>query len=122
LHDIGKGPKENWKKYNFKQIPYPDHPVDSLRMTGKILLEQVGELTEYEVKMLCLLVAYHDLIGEIFGKGRDKKQLYDKVKTTKEFEMLNCLSYADVLSFNNLWSLTYGLRIVRLQEEFLKQI
>lgn len=122
LHDIGKGPKEMWKKYDFKQMPYPDHPVDSLLMTGKILLEQVENFTEYEIKMLCLLVGYHDLIGEIFGKGRDKKQLFDNIKTIKEFEMLNCLSYADVLSFNNLWSLTYGFRIIKLREEFLKQI
>lgn len=122
LHDIGKGPREKWASNNNKQKVYPDHPVDSLKMTGKILIEEIVDLSEYEIKMICLLVGYHDLIGEIFGKGRDKKQLFDIIKTEKEFDMLNCLSYADVLSFNNHWYLTYGYKIEGLKKEFLEQL
>ena len=120
LHDIGKGPKSKWK--NGKQSPYADHPVDSLKMIKRILIEEIEELSEYEIRMICLLVAYHDLMGEIFGKGRDKKQLFDILKTEKDFDMLDCLSYSDILSFNNGWSLTYGFSKTKLKKEFLEKI
>lgn len=120
LHDIGKGPKTMWK--NEIQQTYPDHPVDSLKMIKRILVEEIENLTEYQIKMICLLVGYHDLIGEIFGKGRDKKQLFNLLKDKKEFDMLNCLSFADVLSFNNHWYLTYGYKIEELKKEFLEQL
>ena len=122
LHDIGKGPKEIWKDNNYKQKSYPDHPVDSLKMTARIMFEEIETLSEYQIRMICLLVGYHDLIGEIFGKGRDRKQLFTIINNEKEFEMLNCLSHSDVLSFNNLWSLSYGLRINGLRNEFLEQL
>lgn len=122
LHDIGKGPREIWKDNNYKQKPYPDHPVDSLKMTARILFEEVESLTEYQIRMICLLVGYHDLIGEIFGKGRDRKQLFNILNNEKEFEMLNCLSHSDVLSFNNIWPLSYGLRINGLRNIFLEQL
>jgi hypothetical protein len=91
-------------------------------MLNRILIEEVNELSNYQIRMICLLVAYHDLIGEIFGKGRDKKQLFNLLKDEKEFDMLNCLSYADVLSFNNNWYLTYGYQIEELKKEFLEQL
>lgn len=122
LHDIGKGPHEKWASNNYMQKAYPDHPVDSLKMTAKILIDEIIELSEYEIRMICLLVGYHDLIGEILGKGRDKKQLFDILKTEKEFDMLNCLSFADVLSFNNGWNLTYEYQIEGLKNEFLEQL
>lgn len=120
FHDIGKGPHEKWP--DRKQPSYSDHPVDSLEMLNRILIEEVKELSAYQIGMICLLVAYHDLIGEIFGKGRDKKQLFNLLKDEKEFDMLNCLSYADVLSFNNGWYIDYNVLIPNLKKEFLKQL
>lgn len=120
FHDIGKGPHNKWK--DKKQPVYPDHPVDSLLMMKRILIEEIEILSEYEIRMICLLVGYHDLIGEIFGKGRDKKQLFDLLKNEKEFDMLNCLSHADVKSFNNDWDLTYKMRVVPLKKEFLEHL
>lgn len=120
LHDIGKGPKNKWK--DEIQYPYPDHPVDSLKMIKRILINDIMELSDYEIEMITLLVTYHDLIGEIFGKGRDKKQLFNLLKDEKQFDILNCLSYADVLSFNNNWYITYGFKINDLKKEFLEQL
>lgn len=120
LHDIGKGPKSKWK--DGVQAAYSDHPVDSLKMLKRILVEDVQELSRYEIRMICLLVGYHDIIGEIFGKNRDKKQLFNILKTEEEFDMLDCLGYSDVKSFNNTWSLTYGVRKNKLKNEFLEEI
>lgn len=120
LHDIGKGPHEKWK--NKKQPPFLDHPVDSLKMTERVLIEEVEEISKYEIRMICLLVGYHDLIGEIFGKGRDKQQLFDILKTEEEFDILNCLSHADIKSFDNDWQLGYGMKSARLKKEFLEQL
>lgn len=75
LHDIGKGPKSKWK--DGVQPYYPDHPADSLRMLSRILVEDFRELSEYEVNSICLLVAYHDLIGDILEKGRSEKEIRD---------------------------------------------
>ena len=120
LHDVGKGPHEKWPSK--KQKVYPDHPVDSLKMTGRVLIEEIENLSEYEIRMICLLVGYHDLLGEIIGKNRDKQQLFNVVKDEKEFDMLNCLSYSDVLSFNNYWSINYNSQIRQLKKEFLEQL
>lgn len=120
LHDIGKGPHEKWPSK--RQKVYRDHPVDSLKMAGRILVEEIENLSEYEIRMICLLVAYHDLLGEIIGKGRNKEQLFAILENEKEFDMLNCLSYADVLSFNNYWHITYSIQIGQLKKEFLEQL
>lgn len=120
LHDIGKGPHSKWPKGKQKQ--YPDHPVDSLKMIKRILIKEIKNLSSYEIRMVCLLVGFHDIIGEIFGKSRDKKQLFKIIKSEKEFDMLDCLSYSDVKSFNNRWSLTYRQESNALKKELLDKI
>ncbi|MCD0466097.1 DarT ssDNA thymidine ADP-ribosyltransferase family protein [Flavobacterium sp. ENC] len=120
FHDIGKGPHKKWEKG--KQLSFPDHPVDSLEMLERILVNEIKILSDDEIKMICFLVAYHDLIGEILGKGRDKMQLFDLIESEKEFDMLNCLNYADVLSFNNNWHTNYEDSISQLKKEFLDKL
>jgi len=115
LHDIGKGPKSKWK--DGKQPAYPDHPVDALPMLGRILTEDVQNLSDYKVRKICLLVGYHDLIGEIIGKGRDIQQLIDIVEDENELDMLDCLNRADVRSFKNGWSFTYDLRVKGIKDK-----
>lgn len=120
LHDIGKGPASKW--LNGKQPVYPDHPVDSLSMLNRILVEDIGELSDYEIKMICMLVAYHDLIGEIFGKGRNEEQLFDLIKNEKEFDMLTTLNFADVSAISFMWKWNYRLKIKRLKTDVLNKI
>lgn len=91
-------------------------------MIKRILIDEIDELSEYEIRMICLLVGYHDLIGEIFGKDRDKNQLFKILETEKDFDMLDCLSYSDIQSFNNGWRLTYAMKKIRLKKEFLEKI
>jgi len=101
LHDIGKGPVSKWK--NGIQPVYPDHPADSLRMTKRILSEDFKNLSEYEIEKICLLVAYHDLIGDILMKGRDEQQLLDLQITENDLDMLIALTLADVSAINEEW-------------------
>ncbi|GAB5525414.1 MAG: hypothetical protein Roseis2KO_32860 [Roseivirga sp.] len=120
LHDIGKGPKSKWK--DGKQPRYPDHPADAPPMIARILSEDVEEISDYEIKMICLLVTYHDLIGEIIGKGRDIKQLYEIVKTEKEFDMLSCLNLADVKAIKPFWANEYQGAIEGIKTDFMGQL
>ena len=68
LHDIGKGPREKWS--DGIQHVYADHPMDALPMVLKILSEDIRDINENEIDRICLLVAYHDLMGDIIAKGR----------------------------------------------------
>lgn len=120
LHDIGKGPRSKWK--DGKQPAYPDHPVDALPMIKRILKHDVKQIPNSEVRLICLLVAYHDLIGEIFGKGRDKQQLFDIINHEKEFDMLSCINLADVSAINSSWSINFNLEIESLKIETLERI
>ena len=106
LHDIGKGPKSKWK--DGKQPSYPDHPADAPEMLERILVEDFKKLSDYEIRKICLLVTYHDLIGEIIGKGRDIKQLIDIVEDEMELEMLDTLNVADVQAIDKfMWMINY---------------
>lgn len=120
LHDIGKGPKSKWK--DGIQKAYPDHPVDAIPMLRRILVEDIKILTDEQIRLVCLLVVYHDLIGEIIGKGRDKEQLHRIIKTEVEFDMLNCLNLADVSAINRIWAMKYNTGINEIKQELLKAL
>lgn len=117
FHDIGKGPASKWR--TGKQPAYPDHPADGALMIGTILHRDFDVLTDYEIRMICLLVIYHDLIGEIFGKNRDKKQLIDIIDSAKEFDMLATLNKADVAAISWEWHLVYNGKIKNFRTEIL---
>jgi UTP:GlnB (protein PII) uridylyltransferase len=120
LHDIGKGPKSKWK--DGKQPAYPDHPADAPEMLERILVEDFKEISEYEIKKICILVTYHDLIGEIIGKGRSMQQLIDIIENEKTLEMLATLNFADVSAINRLWRAEYRNKIEDLKTEVLEKI
>ena len=120
LHDIGKGPKSRWE--DEKQPRYPDHPADAPKMLVRILSEDIEDISDYEIKMICLLVTYHDLIGEILGKGRDVQQLYDIIENEIEFDMLSCLNLADVSAINGFWAMQYKRRIKGIKDDVMTQL
>lgn len=120
FHDIGKGPKSKWS--NGKQPLYPDHPAHSLEMLVRTLSDDIRNLTDYEIRKICLLVTYHDLIGEIFGKGRDKKQLFDIIQDINEFEMLATLNYADVKAIEIAWAWDFKLKLPTLRKEMINKL
>ena len=77
LHDIGKGPKSKWDWNNGIQKAYPDHPADAIPMLERILSDDFARLSEKEIRWICLLVVYHDLMGDIIGRGRNKQELFN---------------------------------------------
>lgn len=120
LHDIGKGPKSRWS--DGVQPAYPDHPADAPKMLERILAEDFKDISEYEIKKVCILVTYHDLIGEIIGKGRDNQQLVDIVKNEKTFDMLATLNLADVSAINRLWRTEYIRKLENIKNEVFEKL
>lgn len=104
LHDIGKGPKSRWIENKGKQKVDPDHPIKALPMLERILTEDVETITERSAKVICKLVCYHDIIGDIIGKGRRIEELIDVVEDERELNMLIALGKADMLAINTVWA------------------
>jgi hypothetical protein len=104
LHDIGKGPKSKWNWNKGIQKAYPDHPADAIPMLERILIEDFENITEEEIRKICLLVVYHDLVGDIICRGRDIQQIINIVKDENELNLLIALSLADVSSINETWA------------------
>ena len=120
LHDIGKGPKSKWK--DGKQPAYPDHPADALPMLKRILTEDFEELSEYEIRKICLLVVYHDLIGDILERDRSRKELIDLGIDEKELNMLSTISLADASAINPMWNLVIKHKLPNFVKEIKKKI
>jgi len=109
LHDIGKGPKSKWK--NGIQYVYPDHPADGLSMLGRIMIEDFEELSNDQIKKICLLVGYHDLIGDILEKDRSTEELINLEINSNELNMLVALTIADVTAINFMWAISINSKI-----------
>ncbi len=97
LHDIGKGTSPKDPKSGKQKIDN-DHAANAIPMLKRILSEDFENLTRKEIRQIVMLVVYHDLIGEIVGKGRDRKQILYVIKTMDDFDMLVAISKADVAS------------------------
>ena len=117
LHDIGKGPKEQWKEGKMTSS-YPDHPADAIPMLKRILSDEVKEITEDEIRRLCIMVVYHDIIGECMEKDRDKQQIVDLIGNEDDLDMLFAISIADAKAVNGFW----GRKIVARQSSLRKEI
>lgn len=103
LHDIGKGPLTKWKD-GIMLKPYPDHPADAIPMLGRILTDEIETMTDEEIRMVCLLVVYHDIVGDCMMKGRDKEQIVDVLECEEELDMLYAMSYADAKAICSSWA------------------
>ena len=117
LHDIGKGPKEKWNK-GLMEHAYPDHPVDAIPMLKRILTEEVEGISEEEIRMICMLVVYHDIIGDCMGKGRDKEQIVQLIEDKDDLDMLFAISLADTKAIKETWY----KNILNQKESFSSQI
>lgn len=101
LHDIGKGPKTKW--WDGVQRIYYDHPADAIPMLERILSEEIREISEERINQICVLIAYHDLLGDSMAKGRHIEELDTLKLTQQEKYMLAALSIADITSINEEW-------------------
>lgn len=104
LHDIGKGPKSRWTKRGGKQTVDAAHPLRSTEMLVRILTEEVPPQDESVVRRVCKLVCYHDLVGDIVGKGRNREQLAEIIEDVEDLDMLIALGKADMSSVANKWA------------------
>lgn len=104
LHDIGKGPKSKWDWNEGIQKAYPDHPADAIPMLERILSDDFAQLSEKEIRWICLLTVYHDLMGDIIGRGRDEQELFHLKLSEKDLYMLAALAEADVRALREDWS------------------
>lgn len=115
FHDIGKGPKEKWD--NGIQKAYPDHPVDAIPMLNRIFIEEFEKITDTDIQKICFLVVYHDLLGDIIGKGRSKKELLNLDFCNDDLNMLAALTEADIRSLGGVWMLDLNRKIDLLLSE-----
>lgn len=103
LHDIGKGPKSRWARSGGKQEVDPDHPVGAMPMMEEILTRYVGSVSAKSARRLLKLVCYHDLVGDVLGKGRDRQQIIDVCDDLADLDMLFALGRADASVLSPLW-------------------
>ena len=88
---------------------YPDHPADAIPMLGRILIEDIEFLNDDEIRWLCMLVVYHDLISECCERERDKLQIVDLIECENDYDILTAISIADASAINDFW----GRKIIR---------
>lgn len=122
FHDIGKGPKNKWDWNKGVQKNYPDHPADAIPMLKRVLVEEFENLTEEEIRKICLLVVYHDLVGEILEKGRDVQQIIDIIKDENELDLLIAISLADVSSISEIWAGNIRDKLSDFKEKVLAKL
>jgi len=103
LHDIGKRPKSRWGSSDGIQRVDPNHPVRALPMLQRILTEEIATMKKRSAKVICKLVCYHDLVGDIIGKGRRVEELEKVAENERELNMLIAIAKADMKSVNPAW-------------------
>ncbi|WP_286859407.1 MULTISPECIES: DUF4433 domain-containing protein [Sphingobacterium] len=101
LHDIGKGPHDKWP--DRIQPNYPDHPYDSLIQLTRILIEEIEELDNEDIRIITLLVGYHDILGDLSEDRRNTIELTNIITSEKDLELLYILSQADILAIREDW-------------------
>ncbi|QXA21575.1 Uncharacterised protein [Lelliottia amnigena] len=96
FHDIGKGPKTRWPN----QIQKVDdtHPIKSLPMLKRILCNEIGGLSNKEIRQIVTLVVYDDLVGDIIFCGRNEDQMKNIIKIKSDVDMLILIAKCDINS------------------------
>jgi len=122
LHDIGKGPKSRWRFNKGVQKIDPDHPLKALPMVQRVLTEDVGSMKARSAKVICKLVCYHDLVGDIVGKGRRIEELEKIVLDERELNMLIAIAKADMKSIEPSWVLKNENNIEKVRERILTKL
>jgi ssDNA thymidine ADP-ribosyltransferase DarT-like protein/HD domain-containing protein len=103
LHDIGKGPRARWDENGGLQKVDPNHPVGAMPMMVDILTRHIGKVGQASARKLMKLVCYHDLVGDVLGKGRDEQQIVDVVDSEEDMDMLFALGKADATVLVEHW-------------------
>lgn len=81
----------------------PNHPVGALPMILEILTDYIQTFSLASAKQLMKLVCYHDLVGDVLGRGRNEQQIIDVVEDETELDMLFAIGKADATSLVEHW-------------------
>ena len=122
FHDIGKGPKSRWASNKGKQQVDPDHPIKALPMLKRILTEDIAKIKPRSAKVICKLVCYHDIVGDIVAKGHRVEELERIVENERELGMIISLGKADMMSVSPAWGFMYDQKISKLHETFMAKL
>ncbi|MEO9651658.1 MAG: DarT ssDNA thymidine ADP-ribosyltransferase family protein [Roseobacter sp.] len=106
LHDIGKGPKKRWLNNETGvclQQNDPDHPFTGMIMLARVLTEEIVSIKPKNAKLLAKLVCYHDLVGDVLGRGRHESQIIQIADSAEELRLLFLLGKADATTLGFHW-------------------
>ncbi len=103
LHDIGKGPRSRWDSNGGLQKVDANHPVGAMPMMVDILVRQVEQVILKDATILTKLVCYHDLVGDVLGKGRAREQIVSVASDVEELDMLFAIGKADATALVPRW-------------------
>ena len=117
LHDIGKGPHEKWP--DRIQPAYPDHPHDSLLQSQRILIEEVKDISTEDIRIITMLICYHDILGDLSKDSRNTIELKNIITSEKDLNLLYILSQADILSLNLDWYNNLNIKFEEIKKKVL---
>lgn len=83
------------------------------------MTEEIETVSDDEIRKLCMLVVYHDIIGDCLFKGREKQQIADLIESGDDYEMLSAISIADVTSTNVFWGRMIGEKVPIMKAEVM---
>jgi hypothetical protein len=72
-------------------------------MMVELMTTQVGNRGGGRVGQLLKLVCYHDLVGDVIGKGRDERQIVEIADGKSDLDLLFMLGKADATSLREYW-------------------
>ncbi len=121
FHDIGKSSQTQLGLNPAVQKVAPNHSLKALPMVQRILTEDVGFITARDVRIICKLVCYHDLIGDIVGKGRKIDELERIVRDEIELNMLIAIAKADMKSIAPSWVTKNESKIEDIRERIMSK-
>jgi len=98
LHDTGKS--ESPRNPQGQQRADLDHPAKAMPWLKQVLAYDIKVLADEDIRQIVMLVVYHDLIGDVVDKGRDRDQILEVVQSPTDFDMISALSLADVSSLS----------------------
>ena len=72
-------------------------------MLKRILCEEIGDLSNREIRQIVTLVVYDDLVGDIIAHERNEEQMQKIIKIKSDVDMLILIAKCDMNSINTAW-------------------
>ena len=72
-------------------------------MIARIFTEEVGSIKLANANLIAKLVCYHDLVGDVLGRGRHEAQIVQVADNEEELMLLFLLGKADATTLGFHW-------------------